>query len=101
MNVSNRETIGIETAGNGVALELHGNDTVEVVIRGDAAATYVIDVRESDSGSWMQDAGPTYSGSANYSDTLTSGVAHLRVRCSSGTATAGDQADVLVSAGGS
>lgn len=101
MNVSNRQTIDIETAGNTVELALHGNDTVEIVIRGDGTASYAIDVRESDSGTWMQDAGPTYSGSADYSDTLSSGVPQLRVRCTSGTATAGNQADVLVSAGGS
>lgn len=99
-NTKNRDTIDIETAGNSVDCRLEGRTIVELVIKGDGAANYKIDARESDSASWVQDVGPTYSGSANYMDTVETGWAEIRVRCTSGTGTVDDSAEIILCAGG-
>lgn len=91
------ETIDIETAGNAVALRLLANTIVDVYIRGDAAADYAVDVRRN-GGDWIQDVRSTYSGSANYDDVLETGAEELRIRCTSGTATAGDSATITLMA---
>lgn len=94
-----RETIDIENAGESVSIRMHGAELASVHIRGDAAATYQWDVRNRQ-GSWIENAGSEYSGSSDYNDTFQTGVEEVRIRCSSGTAGAGDQADILLSAGG-
>lgn len=99
-NISKRDSIDIETSGGTVVLKLHGRSTLDIVIRGDAAADYEIDVRGHEDENWMQSVGTAYSGSADYDDTIDTGAAWVRVRCTTGTATAGDAADVLLSAGG-
>jgi len=93
------ETIGIETAGNSASLELQGRDTVTIHITEDAAADYVIDGRIR-GGTWKQDLGPTYSGGGPHADTFDIAVEEIRVRCSTGTATAGDSATITVFGGG-
>lgn len=91
------ETIDIETAGNAVALRLLDASIVDVHIRGDAAADYEVDVRRN-GGDWLQGVFSTYSGSANYDDVLETGAEEIRIRCSSGTATAGDSATITLMA---
>ncbi|WP_049979366.1 hypothetical protein [Halolamina rubra] len=91
---STEETIDIETSGNAVALRLLGASIVDVHIRGDAAADYVVDVRKN-GGSWIQNVRAGYSGSADYDDVLETGAEELRVRCTSGTGAA-DQATITL-----
>jgi hypothetical protein len=91
------ETIDIETAGNAVALRLLGNTIVDVHVQGDATADYAVDVRRN-GGDWIQDVRSGYSGSANYDDVLETGADELRVRCTSGTATANDSATITLMA---
>ena len=94
---STEESIDIQNAGNAVALRLLGADTVDIHIRGDAAADYAVDVRRN-GGDWIQNVRSTYSGSADYDDVLETGADELRLRCTSGTATAGDTATVTLMA---
>lgn len=100
MNISHYETIDIETAGDTVQVSPHGRTVVELAIRGDGAASYEVDISGGEGGGWFQNVGPSYSGSADYNDVLRTGATELRVRCSAGTATAGDQAQVLLASGG-
>ena len=94
---STEETIDIEAAGNAVALRVLGNNIVDVHVRGDAAADYEVDVRENGS-DWIQNVRSGYSGSADYDDVLETGAEEIRIRCSSGTGTAGDSATVTLMA---
>jgi hypothetical protein len=91
------ETIDIETAGNAVILRVLGNNIVDVHIRGDAAADYAVDVRRN-GGDWIQGAFSGYSGSADYDDVLETGAEEIRIRCSTGTATANDSATITLMA---
>jgi len=90
-------TIDIETAGNAVGLRLLGCNTVDVHIRGAAAADYEVDVRRN-GGSWIQAVRSGYSGSADYDDVVETGAEEIRIRCSSGTATADDSATITLMA---
>jgi len=91
------KTIDIEGSGNAVTLRLLGNNIVDVHVRGDAAADYEIDVRRN-GGSWIQGVRSGYSGSANYDDVLETGAEEIRLRCSSGTGTAGNEATITLMA---
>jgi len=91
------ETIDIEASGNTVALRLLDNNIVDVHIRGDATADYAIDVR-TNGGTWIQGVRSGYSGSADYDDVLETGAVELRIRCTNGTATAGDSATITLMA---
>ena len=95
----NADTIDIETAGNTVEVETLGATVLSLAIRGDGSASYAIDAKLTRGGTWIQDV-DTYTGSADYDATITTGYPKLRVRCTSGTTTAGDSADVTLSAGG-
>jgi hypothetical protein len=94
-----RETIDIENAGNAVSIRMMGATIASLHIRGDAAADYQWDVRDR-GGSWIQNAGTEYTGSADYDDDVEMGVSEVRIRCSSGSGGAGDTAEILLSAGG-
>lgn len=94
---STEETIDIETSGGTVALRLLGNAIADVHIRGDNAADYEVDVRRN-GGDWIQAVRSGYTGSADYDDVLETGAEELRIRCSSGTATAGDTATITLMA---
>ncbi len=91
------ETIDIEASGATVDLRLLGANIVDVHIRGDGAADYAVDVR-TNGGSWVQGVRSGYSGSADYDDVLESGAEELRIRCTSGTGTAGNSATVTLMA---
>lgn len=99
MSRSANETIDIENAGNAVSVEMMGATIASVHIRGDAAATYQWDARPRQ-GTWIENVGPEYTGSADYDDVFETGVEEIRLRCSTGTGGAGDTADVYISAGG-
>lgn len=96
---SANETIDIENAGNAVSVEMGGATIVSLHIRGDAAASYQWDAKPR-GGNWIQNVGSEYTGSADYDDVFETGVEEVRIRCSSGTASAGDSADIYLSAGG-
>lgn len=93
------QTIEIENAGNSVALRMVGSTIASIAIRGDAAATYQLDARRRD-GSWLQDVGSEYSGQSDYDDVIETGAQFIRIRCSSGSGGAGDQATITIMAGG-
>jgi len=92
-----QESINIETDGNSVVLDTKGHTTADVAIRGAAAADYALDVKSRD-GSWVQDVA-TYTGSTDYDAVLERGAKYLRIRCTSGTATADDSATISLLAG--
>ena len=95
---SRQESIDIENSGNSVVLDTLGHTIIDVHIRGDAAADYAVDVRSRD-GAWVQGVTSGYSGSADYDDVLERGAKFVRVRCTSGTAGAGDAATISLFAG--
>lgn len=101
-NTHNRDTIDIENAGGSVLVRAYGRTIVEVAIRGDGAASYRVDGREDKDQAWVEGikADPNYTGSANYDDTIQTGWSQLRIVCTSGTATAGDTAEIVLCAGG-
>lgn len=92
-------TIDIETAGGSASVKMGGATLASIHIRGDAAASYRIDVKTRD-GSWITDVGPSYSGSSNYDDDVQTGMQFLRVWCTSGTGGSGDEATITIGAGG-
>lgn len=98
-NTGARETIDIENSGNGVEVETNGRTIVEVAIRGDAATAYEVQWREHPNAAWVSSP-KTYSGSANYDDTIETGARDIRIECTSGTGTAGQSAEIILSAGG-
>lgn len=99
MNITRHETIDIETSGTTLPISVGGHTVLDLVIRGDGVADYAIDIRE-EGGSWVQNVGPTYTGASAYDDTLQFGAPELRIRCTTGTGTAGDSAEILLAAGG-
>lgn len=96
---NSRAVVPIDTAGSAVSITLGGRTTVEVAIRGDAQASYRVDGRESKDADWVE--GPaTFSGSASYDDTFMTGWEQLRVIVTSGTGGSGDEAQIILCAGG-
>lgn len=93
------ETIDIETAGNSAELRMLGATVFSLAIRGDATAEYALDAKLTRSDTWIEGL-ETFTGSADYDDTLTTGYPVVRVRCTTGTATVDDTATVTLSAGG-
>ncbi|MDF9748367.1 hypothetical protein [Natrinema salsiterrestre] len=93
------ETIDIEAAGSSASIRMLGATIASLHIRGDAAAEYQWDARRR-GGDWIENVGPEYTGSADYDDVHETGDVEVRVRCSSGTGTAGDQATITLMAGG-
>ena len=93
------KTIDIDNSGNAVALELAGHAFVSVHIRADATAEYKWDVRKR-GGPWIEDAGTTYSGSADHDDDVETAAHEVRIRCSSGTGGNGDQSTITLMTGG-
>jgi len=94
---STEESIDIESSGNAVSLDLKGHTIVDLHIRGAAAASYEVDVRIN-KGSWINGVRSGYSGSADYDDVLETGADEIRIRCSSGTGTADQQATITLMA---
>lgn len=87
------ETIGIDSAGNNVAVRTLDGSVVSLVIDGDATAEYEVDIRER-GGTWKQGVGASYTGASDYDDVRRTGADELRVRCSSGTSGSGDEATI-------
>lgn len=93
------ETIDIEDPGSTVEVDMAGATIVSMHIRGDGTAEFKWDAKPR-RGTWIQDIGPEYTGSADYDDVLESGVERVRIRCTTGTGSAGDTADIYLSTGG-
>lgn len=93
------DTISIDASGNAVALELNGRTIVSFIIEGDATAEYQLDARRV-GGSWKQNVGKEYTGASDYDDVVETGAEEIRIRCSTGTAGTGDEAAILMMAGG-
>ena len=94
------ETIDIENSGNTVEVEMMGATLLSLAIRGDGTAEYVLDAKLTRRDGWIEDVDTTYTGSADYDDTLRTAMPKVRVRCTSGTGTPDDTATVTLSAGG-
>lgn len=99
-NTRASEILDISTTGGNVKINLDGRTIVEVAVRGDVAATYRVDGRESGSANWKEGVRSDYSGSSNYDDTITTGWNELRLVVTSTTGTSGDSATVTLCAGG-
>lgn len=93
------ETIDIETAGGTASVRMLGATIVSMHIDGDATAEYQWDVRRR-GGSWIKNVGPEYTGKSDYDDVMETGATEVRIRCSSGSGGAGDQATITIMAGG-
>lgn len=94
------ETIDIETSGGTAEVRMHGATMLSIAIRGDGTAEYVLDAQLDRQGDWIEDVASTYSGASDYDDVVETGMPHVRVRCTSGTATVDDSATITLSAGG-
>jgi hypothetical protein len=94
---STEETIDIENSGNTVSLRLKGADTLTLIVKGDGAADYEFDARIRQ-GAWRENIGSSYSAVFDYDDVRDSGADEIRVRCSSGTTSPGDQATITLMA---
>lgn len=99
VNTSKRSTIDIETSGGSVECTIGGRTIVEVAIRGDGSADYVVEGREDKQASWVTTP-VSFGGSADHDDTLETAWDQIRVRCTTGTGAAGDSAEVVLCAGG-
>mgnify|MGYP000541808000 CR=1 FL=1 len=95
-----KATIPITDSGETVEVSMSGATLLSLSIRGDGTAEYVLDARLDGGDDWTEDVDQTYSGAANYDDTLRTAMPKVRVRCTSGTASANDTATVTLSAGG-
>jgi len=95
-----KETIDIEAAGATVAVKLFGADLLSLSVRGDGTASYVLDARLDGGDTWTEDVDQTYSGTADYDDVVRTGMPEVRIRCTSGTGSAGDEATIKLAAGG-
>lgn len=93
------QTIDIENAGETVSIRRPGDTYYDVTIRGDAEAEYEFDINYRDIDTWFQDEGGDYSGRADYDGIEESDALFVRIRCSKGTGTAGDQAEIRLIAG--
>lgn len=94
---STEATISIEESGEAVELRTLGASVVTVVIEGDASADYEWDVRQRD-GDWKDGVGDDYTGSADYDDVRETGADEVRIRCSSGSGGADDEATITLMA---
>ena len=95
-----KETIDIEAAGATAAVYMSGADILSLHVRGDGTAEYVLDARLGGSDTWTEDVDQTYSGAADYDDVVRTGMPEVRVRCTSGTGTPDDSAEIKLAAGG-
>jgi len=93
------EIIDIENSGNAVSITLQGRTIVSMAVRGDGTAEYQWDARKT-GGTWKENVGTEYTGSSDYDDVVETGAQEVRLRCSSGTGTPDDQADILLMGGG-
>jgi hypothetical protein len=95
-----KTTLDIENAGATATVKMAGADLLSLSVRGDGTASYVLDARLGRDDTWVQDIASTYSGASDYDDVVRTGMPEIRIRCTSGTANAGDQATVRLAAGG-
>jgi len=95
--VGTEETISIDNSGNAVSYRPQGAAELTLVVRGDAAADYALDVRKRQ-GTWKKGIGSNYTGSADYDDQRTTGADEVRIRCTSGTGGNGDEATITLMA---
>lgn len=100
MGHSGTETVDIENAGGVVSLRHPGNAYYDISIDGDGVAEYVIEERARGKDSWRRADGRDFTGSSDYDITASSDRLWVRVRCTSGTGSADDQATIRISAGG-
>lgn len=95
------ETIDIESAfgttGEAVILDLERDDVLDVLVNADASADFDLD-RSNGDGNWFEST-DSFSGT-EVAETLDVGSRFVRLKVSSGTATAGDTAEVLLSSSG-
>lgn len=93
------ETISIETAGGTASVRMMGSTIVSAHIRGDATAEYQWDVRRRQGG-WIENVNTDHTGSADYDAVYETGAQEVRIRCSSGSGGADDEATITLMAGG-
>lgn len=94
-----RDTLDIETAGDTVRLNMGRDEVLGVYVRGDGAADYALDVTDDPNGTWLQGA-ETFGAATTVDFGGFEGAQWVRLRVTTGTATAGDTADVLLTSAG-
>lgn len=99
MTNSARDTFDIETAGAELIIDTGEDHVLDLYIRGDGAADYSLDVSDRNS-QWVADA-QTFAAVTTVNQTLTNCVRYVRLRVTTGTATAGQTATVLMASAGS
>lgn len=94
------ESIDVENSGNDVALKIGGRTQLFIRINGETGNEFEVDVRRT-GGSWIQNVGSSFTGSANYTEeSRTVAAQEVRIRCSSGTSNGGDSATITLMASG-
>lgn len=95
-------TADFATTGESVVLDAEDNDVLGVYIRGDAAASYDIDVSPTPGSADYYEGAETLSGAADYNEGYFEAARYVRVKVSSGGGTGGtgDTADVFVTSSG-
>lgn len=98
MNSERNESFDIQSSGGEIILDTEQDHRAAARVRGDAAASYALDVSDSPS-SWITGV-KTYSSTSDvdFSDYVEE--RFLRLRVTSGTGSSGDTADVLLSSSG-
>ena len=98
MNEERNQTLDVETSGGTVTLEKADDDTLNVRVAADG--TISADLKVSDrKGAWFTEK--SYSSTSDVDDTgLTITERYVEFEVTSGTGTAGDTADVLLTSGG-
>ena len=95
-----KTTLSITNAGDAATVKMFGADLLSLSVRGDGTAEYVLDARLGGDDDWTEDIDQTYSGAADYDDIVRTGMPEVRIRCTSGTGSAGDEATIKLAAGG-
>jgi len=94
------ETIETTSSGNAVALDISGRTELFIHINGNAGNEFQVDVRRT-GGSWIQNVGSSFTGSANYTtESRTVAAQEVRIRCSSGSGGSSDTATITLMASG-
>jgi hypothetical protein len=94
------QDIDVENSGNAVSLDIGGRTELFININGETGNEYQVDVRRT-GGSWIQNVGSSFTGSANYTtESRTVAAQEVRLRCSSGSGGSGDTATITLMASG-
>jgi hypothetical protein len=94
------EEIETTSSGNAVSLDIAGRTELFINVNGNSGNEFQVDVRRT-GGSWIQNVGSSFTGSANYTtESRTVAAQEVRLRCSSGSGGSSDTATITLMASG-